>query len=490
MTATRRALPDRRTRLVATIGPASVGRVERLVAAGLDVARVNLSHGTQDDHRRAVEAVRSASDSIGRPVGILVDLPGPKLRLGVLADDPLTLEHGTLVLLGGPMEAEGAADGPVASAASASRPPRLPLSDDAVPARLRAGDRLLLADGAVELRVVTSTGNVVTAEVVRGGTVRTRQGVSTPAERMPVDALGRADETLLPHLLSLGPDFVGQSFVRSAADVQRLRSQLPAHMRIVAKIETRPALEDIQAILAVADGIMVARGDLGVELPFEQVPLAQKDLVRAALAAGRPCIVATQMLESMVHSPRPTRAEVSDVANAILDGADAVMLSGETAVGEWPEEALRAAAGICKATDAHLVPTRPPDGLPSFGSDRDAKALAVAAVAMADADADVVALACYTHSGRTPRRLASLRPSVPIVAFTPTQARARSLTLERGVHPVVLEVTPDDPVSIARAVVAALRVGVEGREVEPDAAVVLVQTSVRGGPNALELLRL
>jgi pyruvate kinase len=479
-----RLLPARRTRLVATIGPASVERVDRLVTAGLDVARVNLSHGTEDDHRRAVEAVRAASARIDRAVGILVDLPGPKLRLGVLADDALTLEHGGVVVLGGPSVAESAADQAAESTA------RLPLSDDAVPARLHVGDRLLLADGAAELRVIATADGVVTAEVVRGGTVRTRQGVSVPAERMPVDALGRADEALLPHLLSLGADFVGQSFVRSAADVERLRSRLPAPMRIVAKIETRPAVEDIEAILAVADGIMVARGDLGVELPFEQVPLAQKDLVRAALAAGRPCIVATQMLESMVHAPRPTRAEVSDVANAILDGADAVMLSGETAVGAWPEEALRAAAGICEATDAHLAPARPPNGLPSFGSDRDARALAVAAVAMADADPDVVALACYTHSGRTPRRLASLRPIVPIVAFTPTEARARSLTLERGVHPVVLEVTPDDPVSIARAVVTALRVGVEGRALRPDAAVVLVQTSVRGGPNALELLRL
>jgi pyruvate kinase len=388
----------------------------------------------------------------------------------------LTLEHGTVVVLGGPLVADGTA--------------MLPLSDAAVPSRLRAGDRVLLADGAAELRVVAPAGEVATAEVVRGGTVRSRQGVSVPAERLAADVLGRADEALLPHVLALEPDFVGQSFVRSAADVGHLRSRLPGHVAIVAKIETRPAVEAIDDVVEVADAIMVARGDLGVELPYERVPLAQKDLVRAALKAGKPCIVATQMLESMLHAPRPTRAEVSDVANAILDGADAVMLSGETAVGDWPLEAIRAAASICVATDAHQAPTRPPEGWPSFGADRDARALAVAAVAMADADPDVVALACYTHSGRTPRRLSSLRPGVPIIAFTPTPSCARSLALRSGVQAIVLEVERDDPTSIAQAVEAAIRSGAAGWSPRPEHAVVLVQTSVRGGPNALELLRL
>lgn len=466
----------RRTRLVATIGPASIDLVDRLVLAGLDVARVNFSHGSETDHRRSARAVREAARRLGRTVGVLVDLPGPKLRLGVLDEDPVILQRGTAVTLTGPDRAPGSAS--------------LPLADPAVPGRLRVGDRILLADGAAELRVTDVGDGLASAEVVRGGSVRSRQGVSVPAERLASDALRKADEALIPRLMALEPDFVGQSFVRSAADVELLRSMLPPGMRIIAKIETRPALDDIKAILEAADGIMVARGDLGVELPFEQVPLAQKDLATAALAAGKPCIVATQMLESMIHAPRPTRAEASDVANAILDGADAVMLSGETAVGEWPEEALRAAASICEATDTHQAPTRPPEGLPSFGSDTDARALAAAAVAMADADAHVAALACYTHSGRTPRRLASMRPSVPIVAFTPTEARARSLTLHRGVFPVVLAVSPDDPVSIARAVVEALRAGAAGQTPMPDAGIVLVQTSVRGGPNALELLRL
>jgi pyruvate kinase len=466
----------RRTRLVATIGPASVGIAAQMVASGLDVARINLAHGTEAEHRLAVQAVRDASRTVGRTVGILVDLPGPKVRLGALPDGGVRLAQGDTVTLVGPT---GAGDGA-----------SMPLSDAAVPGCLRAGDRVLLADGAAELRVTGVGEGTARCEVVRGGTVRSRQGVSVPAERMAASARGLVDEPLLPHLLALEPDFVGQSFVCSAADVALLRSRLPAGIHIVAKIETRPALEGIEAILAVADAIMVARGDLGVELPFERVPLAQKDLVRAALAAGKPSIVATQMLESMLHAPRPTRAEASDVANAIIDGADAVMLSGETAVGEWPLDALQAAASICAATDAHQAPTRPPAGRPDPGADQDARALALAAVAMADADADVVALACYTHSGRTPRRLASLRPGVPVVAFTPTPSCARRPTLRCGVHPIVLEVQPDDPVSIASAVGDALRTGVPGWTPRPDDAVVLVQTSVRGGPNALELLRL
>jgi pyruvate kinase len=469
------ARPARRTRIVATIGPASIGLVDRLVEAGLDIARINLSHGSEADHLHAAEVVRAAAAASGRTVGILADLPGPKLRLAQLHADPVELETCATLALTGPHVPPSATS--------------LPLGDSAVPALLRLGDRVLLADGAAELRVVGSADGAAITEVVRGGPVRSRQGVSVPAECMAADALGRADEAIIPHLLALRPDYAGQSFVRSASDVRTLRARLPAEIRIVAKIETRPALDDIEAILEAADGIMVARGDLGVELPFEQVPLAQKDVVRAALMAGKPSIVATQMLESMVKAPRPTRAEASDVANAIIDGADAVMLSGETAIGEFPLESIRAAVRIAERTDAYMAPTRPPAGTPTFGADVDARALAVAAVAMADTDPAVVGLACYTHSGRTPRRLASLRPGVPIVAFTPTPACARSLTLQRGVHSVVMDVEPDDPISISQAVIRALKQGVGGLGLQPDDAIVMVQTSVRGGPNALELLR-
>jgi len=470
------ARSTRRTKLVATIGPASIGIVDRLIDAGLDIARINFSHGTVEDHLHAAQVVRAAAAAAGRTVGILADLPGPKLRLARLHDDPVRLESGSTVALTGPHESPTDAV--------------LPLADPELAARLEPGDRVLLADGAAELRVGLVRDGAAICEIVRGGAVRSRQGVSVPAERMSPDALDAADAVVIPHLLEVMPDFAGQSFVRSAADVKLLRARIPEAIRIVAKIETRPALENIEEILDAADGIMVARGDLGVELPFEQVPLAQKDLVRAALMAGKPSIVATQMLESMVTAPRPTRAEASDVANAIIDGADAVMLSGETAVGAWPLEAVRAMADIAQRTDAYKTPTRPPAGTPSFGPDVDARALAMAAVSMADSDPDVVGLACYTHSGRTPRRLASLRPGVPIAAFTPTEAIARSLTLVRGVFPYVMEVEPEEPGPITEAVIAALRAGKVQLELGEDDAFVLVQTSVRGGPNALELLRI
>jgi pyruvate kinase len=441
----------------------------------MDVARINLAHGTPEEHQRAVHAVRDAARDAGRIVSILVDLPGPKLRLGQLFRDPLELETDSTVIL----------TGTSAPASGTS----LPLADERIVGRLFAGDRILLADGAAELRVVQTDSDHAESVVVRGGVIRSRQGVSVPAARMPADALGTADTAVLPELFELRADFVGQSFVRSADDVELLRSRLSGEVRIVAKIETAEALACIDDILGVSDAIMVARGDLGVEVPFEQVPMAQKRLIRAALAAGKPSIVATQMLESMVSAPRPTRAEAGDVANAIIDGADAVMLSAETAVGSYPVEALQTAAAIAAATDGFQASTRPPGGKPSFGPDVDARALAVAAVAMADNDPDVVALVCYSHTGRTPRRLGSLRPDVPVVAFTPTQACAASLGLQRGIQPVVLEVDGDDPTAISEAVIAAVRSGRGVLGLATDDAIVLVQTSARAGPNALELVR-
>ena len=465
----------RRTKLVATIGPASVGLVGELVAAGLDVARINLSHGSAEEHHRSADAVRAAAIAAGRTVAILVDLPGPKLRLGELGPGPIELTPGAVFTLTGP--------------SGQATPSALPLGDAAVLRRLQRGDRILLADGAVELRVVGDDDITTTVEVVRGGTVRTRQGVSVPAERLAADVLGAADESHIGHLLELRPDFVGQSFVRSADDVQKLRSRLPPDVRIVAKIETRPAVEDIADILEVADAIMVARGDLGVELPFEQVPMVQKQLVRAALAAGRPSIVATQMLESMIDASAPTRAEASDVANAVLDGADAVMLSGETAVGRWPVEALQAAASISAVADDYDLPTRPPDVTAAFEHHPDARAVAQAAVALADADEDVVGVACFTRSGRTARLLSALRPRVPVVAFTPQAAIARALTLHRGIRPVVLDVDAADPGAVSVAVNAALAAGASEWELTASDAVVLVQTSVDGGPNTIDVLR-
>jgi pyruvate kinase len=329
----------RQTQLVCTIGPATAGRVGDLVAAGMDVARVNFSHGSASDHSRAVAAVRDAARDARRAVALMTDLPGPKVRLGRLRRGVVDLEPGRSFVLRGAGE-------PGDAGGAGTNHPRI--ADD-----LRPGDAVLLADGAAELRVVRSDEAVLT-EVVRGGRIRSGAGVNVPSERLSLPAVTARDRRLIPSALAFRAEFVAQSFVRRAEDVGELRALLGGDApRIVAKIETRSAVTNIERILAVADGIMVARGDLGVEIPFEEVPIVQKDLIRLALQHGVTVIVATQMLESMVESPRPTRAEASDVANAVLDGAHGVLLSAETAIGAYPLEAARAAVRICRYAEEH-----------------------------------------------------------------------------------------------------------------------------------------
>jgi pyruvate kinase len=302
-------------------------------------------------------------------------------------------------------------------------------------ADVRVGDPIFLADGAVQLRV-TGTDNEerVRTEVVRGGTIRSGAGVAVPAARLSSPALTARDRADIPRAISMGTTYVGQSFVRGGEDVATLRRLLGKDGPwIVAKIETRPAVDSFDAILEVTDAVMIARGDLGVEMPYEQVPLIQKQLVGRALERGVPTIVATQMLESMIAAPRPTRAEASDVANAVFDGADAIMLSGETAIGAHPLEAVEAAARIaslCEVEGAAHLPsgmTRPPG--------TDTGALAYAAVTLAATHAEIAAIACYTRTGRTARVLASLRPRVPVIAFTPDPAVGSRLALVNGVVP-------------------------------------------------------
>jgi pyruvate kinase len=298
----------------------------------MDMARINLSHGTPKERANAAGRVRDAARDDGTRIGLLVDLPGPKVRLGAFKANEAELRAGATIEI---VRESGTA---TATRLTTSHPG---LVDD-----LHPGDHVLLADGEVEL-VVERADEALTLEVIRGGRVRSRAGVSVPAGRLSLPALTDADLRLLDEVHVLAPDLVGQSFVRAAADVNGLRQALGSDgPRIVAKIETRPAVESIGAILEAADAIMVARGDLGVEIPYPEVPIVQKRLIAAARKAGRPSIVATQMLESMVHASRPTRAEASDVANAVLDGADAVMLSAETAIGEFPVEATEAAARI------------------------------------------------------------------------------------------------------------------------------------------------
>jgi pyruvate kinase len=435
---------------VCTLGPATATeeRIRALADAGTDVFRLNASHGRAEDHAALVELVRRVEAERDRDLAVLLDLPGPKIRLGRLVEEPLRLDVGRRFRLWSePVSGD-------ASGAATTYP--------SLPSDVRPGDRILLGDGVVELKVGAVGPGTVETEVVRPGSIRSGAGVNIPAERLSLPAITDRDREALALALDLGVDLIGQSFVRSAADVSELRDLIGDRpVAIVAKIETRPAVDDIDAILRAADAIMVARGDLGVELPLEEIPILQKEIVRKARIAGVPAIVATQMLQSMVSAPRPTRAEATDVANAVLDGADAIMLSGETAIGEYPIEAARAAARIAdvaeERADAFRVPVR------TAGPADEARAVTHAAVAAASEFNDVVAIACFTATGRTAALLSAERPSVPVIAFIPEQRVRRAMNVRWGVTPLPAQVPSDTDAMIALMDEGVRRAGIVER---------------------------
>ncbi len=430
---------------------------------------MNLSHGEPSEQAALVRAAREAAARAGLEPAVMAHLPGPKIRLGELRDGEALLRAGARFVL--------RAGGPPGDAAGAST--TYPdLGRD-----LRRGDRVFLSDGAVEL-VVLETDPEVVAEVARGGPVRSGAGLNVPAERLSLPGVTDRDREALARALAMGVDLVAQSFVREASDVTRLRDLMGARpVPIVAKIETRPAVERIAEILAHADAIMVARGDLGVELPMEEIPLLQKELLRAARAAGRPAIVATQMLESMVRSPRPTRAEASDVANAVLDGADAIMLSGETAIGAHPVEAARAASRIADVAEARAGVFRVP-GAPCAHR-YEASAVAHAAAGMAAEDHAVVAIACYTESGRTAGLLSSERPRVPVYAFVPDAGVRRALHVRHGVRPLPAE-RPHD----TDAMIGLMDRGLRERGLAREGDAVVMVAAIPAGKASTNMLKL
>ena len=414
------------TKQVCTIGPASLERIPQLVTAGMDVARVNFSHGSPDEHKEYVHAVRAAAHSARRSVAVMADLPGPKLRLGELTDGEARLETGATFTLrpddGNPGDKTGAS-----------------VAHPEVTKHLEVGDRVLLADGAAELRVVEVVEEVAHCEVVNGGLVRSRGGVNVPSQRLPGDGLTEEDRAAVPRAIELRVDLIAQSFVRTADDVRALRKLLPSDgPKLVVKIETRAGVDNFDEIVAETDGVMVARGDLGVDLPFEDVPIVQKDLVRHAVAAGKFVIVATQMLESMTGAPRPTRAEASDVANAVLDGADAVMLSAETAIGGFPVETLQAMERICARAEADGGPFLTPSSYVGGNAPADSIVAAGSYISLRAGGSAPDAVWCFTRTGRTAELLSLSRPGVPIVAFTLSPIVARRLAVRRGITPVVL----------------------------------------------------
>ena len=460
-----------RTKLICTLGPASAKPklVQGLVHAGTSVFRLNFSHGTPEDHARMVELVREAEDAIGSPLAILVDLPGPKVRLGRLDPDPFTLKPGQRFQL----RPDGSGD---AGGAATTYPG---LASD-----LQPGDRVTLADGAVELAVSDVQGDVATLQCLAGGAVRSGQGVNVPAERLGLPAVTERDREGLARALDLQADFVAQSFVRAPTDIRDLRAAMgDRYVPIVAKIETRPAVNDIDGILVEADAVMIARGDLGVELPMEHVPLVQKELVRAARAAGRPAIVATQMLESMIHAPRPTRAEATDVANAVLDGADAVMLSGETAIGSYPFESASAAsriAGFMEAEGSSFQAIQPACRHRSEGA-----AVAHAAAAIPVSDLGIVAITCYTETGRTARLLSAERPRVPVYAFVPPREVQRMMCLQWGV-----EALPATPPTDTDGMIGLMDRGLQAHGLASPGDAVVMAASTPAGRTTTNMLKI
>jgi pyruvate kinase len=419
-----------RTKVVCTLGPASSDpeSVLAMVRGGMNLARVNMSHGSRDDHRRSIDAVRAAAVEVGRPVAVLVDLAGPKIRVGEL-DQPITLVVGESVVMAPEAEA-GAGEIPTTYAPLASE--------------IKPNDAVLLDDGLLELRCTGTDGDRTHLNVVRGGLLKSRKGINLPNVDVKAPSLTEKDLSDLDFALEEEVEYIGLSFVRRPEDVIDLKSRIGGRALVVSKIEKVQALRAIGEILSETDAVMVARGDLGVELPFERVPLAQKRIIQLANYYGRPVITATQMLESMIENALPTRAEASDVANAILDGSDAVMLSGETAVGKYPLQALGAIvqigteierSGFLERGPRYL--TRP--GLRTRGGASPREHAVAAATVNSARQIGAPAIIVITRSGFSARLVSSYRPSVPVFAVTTELATYRQLAAVWGVRPVWAE---------------------------------------------------
>lgn len=417
----------RHTKIVATIGPATrdEAMLEGLIRAGMSVARLNLSHGDQQTHAADFRRIRSVSERLGVAVAVMADLQGPKIRVG-------RIEGGSIPLAVGD-------DLVITTRDVVGGPGIVPTTYDMLPHDVKPGDHILLADGELELLVVSCTHTDVSCKVLVGGVLGQNKGINLPGIAVSTPALTEKDRSDLAFALDLGVDWVALSFVRRPADVIDLRRAMRDHGHqalVVAKIEKREAVEAIDQILRVSDAIMIARGDLGVELPLEDVPVLQKRLIRLAHQRSVPAIVATQMLQSMVGAPRPTRAEASDVANAIFDNADAVMLSGETAVGNYPVEAVQVMDRIARTAESAALARRPYVTGLSYSTSPHANTIAHSACRVAH-DLRARGIIVFSHSGATARLVSMYRPAHPVVAVTPLEESWRRMALYWGIHPML-----------------------------------------------------
>jgi pyruvate kinase len=444
----------RRTKIVATLGPASesVETIRQLIVAGADIVRLNLSHGSVDDHLARLAAVREVAGEVGKAVAVLADLPGPKIRAGAFPDGGVILAGGeTVALVPGP----GPSDGETITVDYE------PLLDDLSP-----GDRVSIGDGMISLVVDAVDGERATATVQSGGAMQGRPGVHLACDDLQLVAPTAQDLELAEIVCAAGIDFVAVSFVRRRRDVDQVREVIDGRAHVVAKIETRAALADLAAIVDASDAVMVARGDLGIDFPLEEVPHLQKRIIRRCVEWGVPVITATQMLESMIDAPAPTRAEVSDVANAVFDGTDALMLSGETAIGRQPEAAVATMSRIAEHAEREANYGRWGERLARVDRGRIQALPARTAAAMSHAawqaarDLDIAAILCCTRSGRTARAMARFRPAARLVGLSPDQAAVNALQLTWGVVPVRVDVyqSTDEmiDVAIARAIESQL----------------------------------
>jgi pyruvate kinase len=467
---------SRRVRILATLGPASrtPEMIEKLFRAGADAFRVNMSHGTQEDRAEIIAHIRALEKQLGRPSTILVDLQGPKLRVGTFANGPITLKTGQNFQFD------------LDKAPGDNK--RVCLPHREVFDALEIGARLLLDDGKLVLRVTKMGADAITTKVEVGGALSNHKGLNVPDVVVPLAALTEKDRLDLSFALEQGVDWIALSFVQRPEDLAEARRLIGGKASLLAKIEKPAALDRLEGILEMADAVMVARGDLGVELPPEAVPPAQKRIVEMARELGKPVVVATQMLESMIKSPSPTRAEVSDVATAIYDGADAIMLSAESAAGDWPVESVAMMNSIANSVEADK-------GYAARIHFTETKANPTTADALSEAAGDIVktvsaaAIICFTSSGSTARRIARERPAVPLMVLTPKLATARQAGLLWGAHAVHTKDVGSFEEMVAKAKRMALR---HGLAAAGDRIVVMagVPFGTPGSTNVLHVVRL
>lgn len=439
----------RRTKIVCTIGPASESLpvLEQIIREGMNVARLNFSHGTHEEHGARIKAVREAAQQVGRTVAIMLDTKGPEIRTGLLKEESIILKEGSRITLT-TEEIEGDAE-------------RLSVSYRGLPHDVRPGQMILIADGLIGLKVLQTTDTEIVCEVVNGGEIGSKKNVNVPGAQIRLPALTEKDVNDINFGIEQGVDFIAASFVRKAADVLAIRKILEdrnSDIHIIAKIENQEGVDNIDEIIKVADGVMVARGDLGVEIPTEEVPLVQKMIIHKCNQAGKPVVTATQMLDSMIRNPRPTRAEASDVANAIFDGTDAIMLSGETAAGKYPVEAVRMMATIAKRAEealpyVEILREKTRLNQPSI---TDAISHATCNTAL---DLGAAAIVVATKSGSTARMVSKYRPAAPIIACTPTAEVVRKLSIVWGVEPLQVGETKGTDEMIEEAINASLAAG-------------------------------